>query len=122
MKLELLLLILTSVCLSAIAQLSLKFGAGRATAAGSNALGSEFNALLQSPWVLTGLTLYGLGALLWLFVLARVPLSLAYPFVGVGFILTMLAGALVLGETVSATRAAGTLCIALGCVLVARSA
>jgi len=55
-------------------------------------------------------------------VLARAPLSLAYPFVGLGFIFTMLAGALVLGEQVTPVRIAGTLLIAAGCVLVARSA
>jgi len=72
--------------------------------------------------IFVGLGLYGAGALLWLFVLGRAPLSLAYPFVGIGFILTMLAGALYLNEGVSAARVAGTLMIAVGCVLVARSA
>jgi multidrug transporter EmrE-like cation transporter len=57
----------------------------------------------------------------WLYVLGRAPLSLAYPFVGMGFIFTLLAGVFVLGETVSVVRLAGTLLIALGCVLVAQS-
>ena len=39
-----------------------------------------------------------------------------------GFILTMLAGAFWLNESVSLARVAGTLLIATGCVLVARSA
>ena len=72
--------------------------------------------------IILGLGLYGIGALLWLFVLGRAPLSLAYPFVGIGFILTMLAGAFWLNESISVARAAGTLLIAIGCVLVARSA
>ena len=72
--------------------------------------------------ILLGLALYGIGALLWLFVLGRAPLSLAYPFVGIGFILTMLAGAFWLNESISVARVVGTLLIAVGCVLVARSA
>jgi drug/metabolite transporter (DMT)-like permease len=72
--------------------------------------------------VVVGLGLYGVGAILWLFVLGRAPLSLAYPFVGTGFILTMLAGAYCLNESLSGGRICGTLLIATGCVLVARSA
>lgn len=121
MTLRLLLLILASVGLSALAQLALKLGADAARAQ-QRGVSSEIGGLLQSPMVFLGLGLYGLGALLWLFVLARAPLSLAYPFVGLGFILTMAAGAFYLGEQVSATRVAGTLLIAAGCVLVARSA
>ncbi len=122
MTLRLFLLILTSVGLSALAQLALKIGTSNAAPARSAGIGGEIGGLLQSPMVLVGLVLYGFGALLWLFVLGRAPLSLAYPFVGIGFILTMLAGTLYLGESVSAARIAGTLLIALGCVLVARSA
>lgn len=113
------LLILFSVSLSALAQLLLKTGVGRVGA--SHAGIDTMLAYLTSPWVLGGLMLYGLGALAWLFVLARLPLSAAYPFVGLGFILTMLIGVSVLGEAVSTGRVAGTLLIALGCVFVARS-
>jgi multidrug transporter EmrE-like cation transporter len=120
MTLRLFLLILASVGLSAIAQLMLKFGTRLPP--GARSPGAELVALLSSPLVLAGLATYGLGAMLWLFVLARAPLSLAYPFVGLGFILTMAAGLFILGESASAPRIAGTCLIALGCVLVARSA
>lgn len=122
MTLRLFLLILASVSLSALAQLALKIGTNGAATGRANGIGGEMGGLLQSPMVFVGLGLYGFGALLWLFVLGRAPLSLAYPFVGIGFILTMLAGMLWLNESMSAARIAGTLLIALGCVLVARSA
>lgn len=122
MTLRLFSLILVSVSLSALAQLALKMGTTAAANARTAGVGSEVGGLIQSPMVLAGLGLYGIGALLWLFVLGRAPLSLAYPFVGMGFILTMLAGILCLGESVSTARVGGTLLIALGCVLVARSA
>lgn len=116
-------LILLSVSLSALAQLLLKLGVARAGALPAGASGplATILASLASPWVLGGLALYGLGALIWLLVLSRLPLSLAYPFVGLGFILTMAIGAGVLGESLSAGRIGGTVLIALGCVLVARS-
>ncbi len=133
MTFRLFLLIVASVSLSALAQLALKIGTSAAKSGASGAasasasvsgagLGGEMGALLQSPMVYVGLGLYGFGALLWLFVLGRAPLSLAYPFVGMGFILTMAAGSLYLGEHLSAGRLIGTLLIAAGCVLVARSA
>lgn len=122
MTVRLFLLILASVSLSALAQLALKMGTTAAAGGRSAGIGGEIGGLAQSPMILLGLGLYGLGALLWLFVLGRAPLSLAYPFVGIGFILTMLAGAYWLDESLSAARIAGTLMIAAGCVLVARSA
>ena len=122
MTLRLFLLILASVSLSALAQLALKMGTTAAASARTTGVGGEVGGLIQSPRILVGLGLYGIGALLWLFVLGRAPLSLAYPFVGMGFILTMLAGAFWLNESVSIARIAGTLLIATGCVLVARSA
>lgn len=122
MTLRLFLLILASVSLSALAQLALKMGTTAAANARTAGVGGEVGGLIQSPMVLVGLGLYGVGALLWLFVLGRAPLSLAYPFVGMGFILTMLAGTFWLNESLSVARIAGTLLIAAGCVLVARSA
>lgn len=122
MNLQLFLLILLSVSLSALAQWVLKLGVGAAGASRGNGVAGELAGLAQSPLVYGGLGLYGLGALTWLFVLARAPLSFAYPFVGLGFILTMLLGALVLQEDVGLLRLAGTVLIAAGCVLVARSA
>ncbi|BBB10377.1 MULTISPECIES: small multi-drug resistant family protein [Sphingopyxis] len=122
MTARLFLLILASVSLSALAQLALKVGTTSAASGRSAGIGGEIGGLVQSPMILLGLCLYGVGALLWLFVLGRAPLSLAYPFVGIGFILTMLAGAWWLDESLSAARIAGTLMIAAGCVLVARSA
>lgn len=121
MTFRLFMLILASVSLSAIAQLVLKAGTAPA-AMRPQGLGAELQSLAQSPFVLAGLGLYGIGALLWLFVLARAPLSLAYPFVGLGFIMTMAAAAILLGEQLSAARIAGTVLIAAGCALVARSA
>jgi multidrug transporter EmrE-like cation transporter len=125
MTLRLLALVLASVSLSALAQLCLKLGVGAAGAAGTASgvagAGRGMVAFLTSPLVLLGLALYGFGALLWLYVLARLPLSAAYPFVGLGFVMTMAIGYAALGEAVGPGRIAGTLLIAAGCVLVARS-
>lgn len=121
MKPALLLLIFTSVGMSACAQLMLKTGVASGGADPAASPTSSLVAFLTSPYVVGGLALYGLGAVVWLFVLARLPLTAAYPFVGLGFIMTMLLGMVALGEVVSSVRIVGTLMIACGCVLVARS-
>ena len=124
MTLNYFILIVVSVSCSAVAQLLLKIGMSRpsvkAVIDGGDkaALALE---LILNPFVVGGLGLYGLGAVMWLFVLARIDLSMAYPFVAMGFILTMLFGAL-LGEHLTLSRILGTLLIAGGCVLVAKSA
>ncbi|NBC36508.1 EamA family transporter [Novosphingobium sp. FSY-8] len=117
----LLVLILTSVAMSACAQLLLKLGVSSVRVAGDAGAAQGVMAYLLSPWVIGGLGLYGLGAVVWLYVLARLPLSAAYPFVGIGFVLTMLLGVVALGESLSAWRVAGTALIALGCICVSRS-
>jgi multidrug transporter EmrE-like cation transporter len=126
MTLRLFLLIFTSVAMSACAQLLLKMGATKASAVSeqvgnASAVGS-LTEMLLSPFVWLGLLLYGVGTLVWLFVLAKVPLSVAYPFVGAGFILTALLGVFVLQETMNLSRGLGILLIIVGCILVARTA
>jgi drug/metabolite transporter (DMT)-like permease len=118
MRLAPLLLIVLSVSLSTVAQLCLKLGVRDVRQSG---LGSVMLGYMTSPFVIGGLALYGLGAIVWLFVLSRVELTAAYPLVGMGFILTMLIGIFCLGETVNVMRVGGTLLIAAGCVCVARS-
>jgi drug/metabolite transporter (DMT)-like permease len=120
----LLLLIIASVCCSAVAQLLLKLGMSQpsvAQAIGGGAIAAIAGSVATNVWVLGGLSLYFFGAVVWLFVLARLDLSVAYPFVGLGFIVTMLLGKLVMGDVISATRLAGTLLVAGGVVLIARS-
>jgi drug/metabolite transporter (DMT)-like permease len=116
-------LILATVTASACAQLALKLGmSSPAVAAAIPEGGKHFIlAVATSPLVWAGLTIYGLSIAVWLWVLSKVELSLAYPFVGVSFIVVMLFGVFLLQETVSPLRMVGTLMIALGCVLFARS-
>ncbi len=117
-------LILLSVTLSALAQVSFKFGvsgsAMRDGAAGPQSLTGMIMAM-ATPGIIGGLALYGIGTLLWLQVLARADLSQAYPFVGLGFVVTALFGVFLFGEAVTVTRSAGILLIIAGIYVTARS-
>jgi multidrug transporter EmrE-like cation transporter len=121
---RLFILILISVTLSAVAQIGFK--AGMASPAIQRALRMDgwvelSFAAFTNPYVVGGLILYGLSVATWLLVLARVDVSAAYPFVGLGFILTMVLAAFLLHEPVGALRVLGTLLVATGVVCIARS-
>ena len=120
-----LLLIVTAVVMAATAQLALKVGMSAnhvSEALAHNRATEIVIAIATSPYAVGGLFLYGLGAIIWLFVLAKLDVSLAYPFVGMGFVVTMFLGMIVLGEQVTLSRFTGTLLICAGCILVARTA
>ena len=115
-------LILISVSCSALAQISLKQGmsvpAVQAALGGGRTVTITL-AVASSPMVWLGLFLYGFSALVWLFVLARIDVSVAYAFVALGFLLTMALGSLLLGEPLTLSKLSGTLLVVLGVWLVA---
>jgi multidrug transporter EmrE-like cation transporter len=116
-------LILASVSLSALAQVAFKLGLSSHTVRTVMAEESTPRAVISfatSPGVLGGLALYGIGTLLWLNALAKIELSQAYPFVGLGFVLTAFLGYAVFNDALSPMRLTGTAVVIAGIVLVAR--
>lgn len=116
-------LIFTGVALNAAAQLFLRQGM---LTIGSFGLGGrDLLAVLPrialNPWVLAGLASYVVSVGLWLIVLSRVEVSVAYPMVSVGYILTLILARLFFHEAVTPMRAVGVLVIMVGVFLVARS-
>ena len=76
---------------------------------------------LLRPGVLGGLALYGIGTVVWLRALARTELSQAYPFVGLGFVLTAALGYVLFNEALGPSRLIGTALVIAGVFLVGRS-
>ena len=117
-------LILISVTLSACAQVLFKFGVsaapGAVTPGNPSLIGAILGTLLR-PGVLGGLALYAIGTVVWLRALAQVPLSQAYPFVGLGFVLTAAFGFLLFNEALGPSRLIGTALVIAGVFLVGRS-
>ncbi len=77
--------------------------------------------IVQSPLILLGLFLYGVGALAWIAALSRLDLSYAYPFLALNFVLVTLVAHFGLGEAVPSLRWAGVGVICVGVLLIARS-
>lgn len=121
MKIPTFLLILISVALSATAQIMLKAGLPAEVSIfvdASSVLGA-MRRMIASPLVIAGLGAYGLGALVWLFVLSRVDVSYAYPFLALGLVITVGLGAMLLGEHVGTAKIIGTCFIGIGIVCIA---
>lgn len=116
-------LILTGVLLGALAQLLLK--------AGANAVGHfEFHwqnalpvalKLATQPFLVAGIGCYGLSLVIWIMALSRVPVSIAYPMVALGYVINAVGAWLWLGESLGMQKLLGIGFIILGVWLVARN-
>ena len=119
-----LLLIVVSVSLGVVGQLSLKVGMNRVGAIDAASLARPVETLLSvfsMPLVWLGLACYGLGALFWLVILSRLELSRAYLMLASMYVLIPLVSWLFLGERIPPMRWVGMVVVVLGVVIVARS-
>jgi multidrug transporter EmrE-like cation transporter len=117
------LIIVLEVFLNVAAQLSLKMGTdkiGHFEVTWNN-LGSAGLQILFSPWLWLGLFIYVLSVVVWLFVLSRVEVSLAYPLLSVGYLLNAIAAYYFFNEHVTILRIFGIFFILVGVFLMARS-
>ena len=120
----LLALILISVGLAAVAQLTLKHGMNQVVGRTGTAFelsGRSLRAVALTPAVWFGLALFGLSAVVWLAVLSRASLSFAYPFAALTYVLIVLFDKFVLRDPVPAMRWGGVALIVAGIFLVART-
>jgi len=116
-------LILLGVLLNALAQLALKEGmrrVGHFEFVWANAVPVGWQVALN-PFVALGIWLYFLSVVVWLLVLSRVEVSLAYPMLSVGYIVNAVAAYYLFGEDLTLTRISGILVIVAGVYLITRS-
>jgi multidrug transporter EmrE-like cation transporter len=115
--------LLTGVLLNAGAQLLLK--------AGTNVLGvitltadnwsAQFGRMALEPHIVGGLACYVVSVIVWIIGLSRVPVSIAYPMLSLGYIVNAVAAHYLLGEGVTLSRWLGIGFIVIGVWVVARS-
>lgn len=118
------LLALTSVFLATAGQLVLKAGMTKVGYIGGARLDKPVSLIMQvaTTWqVVVGLTLFVISSAFWLLVLSRVPLSFAYPFAGLAYVLIALFGKFVLREQVPGMRWVGIALVIAGILVVGRT-
>ena len=81
---------------------------------------SEAAVVLRNKWLLAGIATYALEALVWLRILAEVPISVAFPIASLNFLGVALASRWCLGEVVTRRQWAGAGLVTMGVALVAR--
>ena len=111
-------LLLFAVVSAATGQVMLKHGMQVATARVTHSGGSLVLRAATSPWVLLGLVVFGISALAWLAALSKVPLSVAYPFNALGYLVILISSVLVLHERANLWTWLGSLLVVSGLLIV----
>ena len=116
-------LLMTGVLLNAAAQLLLKAGTNRVGefAFALDNLAPVGAKLATSPFILAGLGCYVVSVGVWILGLSRVPVSVAYPMLSVGYIVNAVLAWWLFGESITAQKVVGIGFIVVGVFLVARS-
>jgi drug/metabolite transporter (DMT)-like permease len=115
--------LMAGVMLNATAQLLLKAGTNRVgefafTIDNVIPIGSK---LAFNPFILGGLACYVVSVAVWILGLSRIPVSVAYPMLSVGYIVNAVLAYLLFGESITAQKVVGIGFIIVGVFLVARS-
>lgn len=116
-------LLMLGVLLNAAAQLLLKAGTNRVGefAFALDNLVPIGSKIATSPQILAGLGCYVVSVVVWILALSRVPVSVAYPMLSVGYIVNAVAAWMLFGESLTAQKLVDIGFIVVGVFLVARS-
>jgi len=78
-----------------------------------DSIGAIFRVMI-SPYILSGLFLYGMATVLWLFILTKVPLSVAYPIQSIAYILAVFGAYFFFQEEITLWKVIGVILIMAG--------
>jgi undecaprenyl phosphate-alpha-L-ara4N flippase subunit ArnE len=106
-------LVLTPLLIS-IGQVLFKLTSARAGGADMAGL----LAVILDPYLIVALVIYGIGTVVWVYVLKSVPLTVAYPFMALTFCAVPLLAWGLLGETLSLRYGLGTGLIVAGLLVI----
>ncbi len=115
-------ILLVAIALAATGQLVLKNGMNLARLNHEATGRSTVLIALTSPWILGGLVIFGVSAIAWLVTLSTVPLSIAYPFNALGYVVILLASSVLLHERTNVWTWVGTGVVVSGLLLVVTTA
>lgn len=114
-------LLFFNVLLTVTGQILFKYGMNTVGRVNNirDALGKLTQAFLN-PYILSGIAIYGFTTLIWLVILSRVKLSIAYPMLSFGYVLSILFSWMLFKESIPKVRIIGALIICIGVYLVAQ--
>jgi multidrug transporter EmrE-like cation transporter len=118
---EIILLLAISIACDVFGQLAFKLGADRLPETGPVGLPAFVLRLVAEPFLLGGIAIYAVEFIVWIRVLALVPLGIAFPIASLNILGIVLAGRAFLGEPVSRKQWVGTALITAGVAIVAQT-
>lgn len=77
--------------------------------------------MLINPWIATSILATLFAGLSWMFVMSKVDLSVAYPFISLVYVVMMMIGIFAFNEPVGPAKVCGVLLIMLGVAILGRS-
>lgn len=119
MDISVVLILLLSISLGVLGQFFFKSGMDAIKATqGAPVVGPGLVLCFFHPLVFSGLSCYAISSVFWLYVLSRVPLSIAYPCISMSYVFVVLLGKFHFHEHVTAGVWIGVLLICLGVFLI----
>ena len=117
------LLILSSVSLNAFAQLFIRKGMLKIGEISFNfeQIVKMVLAVFTNVYLLSGMFSYVLSVILWMIVLSKVNVSLAYPFLSIGYIITTVLAYLFFNEPITFQKVVGIIIICIGVFILTQS-
>lgn len=116
--------LIPAMLLSTTGELFLKRGmneVGTLDFAALDTLVPTFLKMMTNPNIWIGFVGFGGGSIFWLSVISRVPLSLAYPMLGLMYVIIVIESWIFLGEGLHPLRVIGSLVVGIGVALVGLS-
>ncbi len=108
-------LILINVALVSSAQLLLKIGSSRVGwIIGNNDKIVALIKIALDPYIFFGTSCYVISLILWIYILSRTQLSVAYPLMSLSYVVVMLLSIVVMKETVNFPQSIGAFFIVIG--------
>ena len=116
-------LVMVCVILAAFGQIAMKHGMNDVGKEGMSKLTSIkglFN-IFTNKYVFVGCLLYAFGLVLWLFALSMLDVSLMYPLISIGYVLTAVLAFVFLKENITTLRWAGIALVVIGSIMIIRT-
>lgn len=108
-------LLAINICLSVLGQFLIKRGINGLQATTST---PSIMSYALNPQIIAGIFSYGIGMILWIMVLSKLKLSVAYPALSFGYVLVIIISWKFLGESLTPLKIVGAFLIIFGIALI----
>ena len=122
MTTEIVALLTISIICDVFGQIAFKLGADRLPDAETVGVPAFCRRMTSEPWLVAGIATYVIEFIVWIRVLALVPLGIAFPIASLNILGIALASRFFLGETITRKQWVGAVLITAGVAIVAQTA